>query len=141
MKKKLLKIFFLCCCGLTLTGCEFNQETFNKALNYVVYAIGIVAAGTLLFFLALALVGVFYKGKKYSVKVLKKHEFKFKRRKGFSLRGSQTNARYARSKIDVEINGKKKTVKCEDNVILDKLSVGKTHNLRIRFNTINKILK
>ncbi|MDR0222373.1 MAG: hypothetical protein LBI38_02405 [Oscillospiraceae bacterium] len=141
MKKKILKISFALGLTAVLAGCEFNQNVFNGALNAVIRAIGILAAGILLFFLATAIIGAFYKGKKVGVKVLKKHELKFKQRKGFSLRGSKINARYARSKIDVEINGKKKTIKCEDNVILDKLSVGKTHNIRLRFNTITKILK
>lgn len=117
-----------------------NQEVFGKAVNYVIYALGIAAGAVLLFFFAAAVVSAFYKGKKTGVKILKKREVKFKRSRN-RRRGGNVNERYSRSKIDVEVNGEKKTLKCNDLVILDKLSVGGSYSVRVKFGSIVKILR
>jgi len=117
-----------------------SREAFDKAVNYAVYALGIAAAAILLFFFAAAIASSVYKGKKTQVKILKKHEVKFKR-----ARNKRTNryagGRFFRSTIDVEVGGEKKTLKCNDNVILDKLSVGGSYNVRVKFGTVVKILR
>jgi len=120
-------------------------ETFDKVMNYVIYALGIAALAVLLFFFVAAIVSVVYKGKRVAVKILKKHELKFKRRRTSikNTKAASRGSRYSRSKVDVEFTdtGDKKTLKCNDFVILDKLSVGYTYNLRVKFGVIEKILK
>ncbi|MCL2634838.1 MAG: hypothetical protein FWD34_10040 [Oscillospiraceae bacterium] len=139
--KKLLSLSGIAGLFLILTGCNFEQSHLNSTVNYAVYAIGIAAVGILAFFIIFSVVSTIYKGKKTAIKVLKKKELKFEQRKGVGAKTAQINARYSRSKIVVEIGEKKKTLRCNDNVILDKLSVGKTHNVRVKFGVIVKILK
>lgn len=117
-----------------------NQELFGKIVNYVIYALGGAAAAVLLFFFVMAVVSAFYKGKKTKVKILKKHEVRFKRKRGKTKYGNASE-RFYRSKIDAETDGKQKTFKCNDIVILDKLSVGGVYNVRVKFGAIVKILR
>jgi|GEM_PF-5384769 len=116
-------------------------ETFGKVVNNVVMGLGIIAAAVLLFFFIAAIVSLVYRGKTVGIKVLKKHEVKFKKRRTRDSRLASRGGRYQRSKIDVEIDGDKKTLKCNDFVILDKLSVGGKYNVRVKFGAIIKILK
>ena len=156
--KKTARLFLLITLGaflgLSLTGCEFTPDSFGSGWNVFMIVLGIAAGGLLLFFIGYAVVSGIYKGKDVSAKIVKKVESKVLRGNTYGGRGSpgyggQTLSRKARrqkerirySKVIIELEGERKTLKCNDFAILDKLSVGKTQRIRIKFGEIVKVLK
>ncbi|MCL1881485.1 MAG: hypothetical protein FWF76_04845 [Oscillospiraceae bacterium] len=155
MKK--LKLFALIAMGITvigLSGCEFSTTGFGGFWNGVIIAFGILAGVVLLAFIVFAIVSAFYKGKIYEIKVIKKKEDKvlrgntigrgtpgYKGQTDLSRRARRQKGRIRYCKVVAEIEGENKTLKCNDLVILDKLIIGKTNKVRIRFGEIIKIIK
>jgi len=137
-----------------LSGCQYSLEGFGGAWNVMVTVLAILAGAVLLFFVGVGIASTFYKGKDVTVKVLKKKEPKVlqgstmgKTSAGYRASGTMSRkqrrqkGRIRFSKVIVELDGAKKTLKCNDVVLLDKLSVGRSNNVRIRFGEIIKILK
>jgi len=152
--KKTIKISSLAALGLFLTGCEFTPNSFGSGWNVFITILGIAAGAVLLFFIVLGIISMFYKGKDVSVKVLRKREAKvlrgnmmgkgspgYKNNTDTSRRARRQKGRIRFSKVIVELDGETKTLKCNDIVLLDKLMVGRTNKVRIRFGEIIKILK
>jgi len=151
--KKLLSVIGLL--GLLgLTGCEYTPDRFGGGWNIFVTILGIAAGVVLLFFIGLGVASVVYKGKDVQVKVVKKIESKvlrgnmmgksspgYKGQTDLSRKARRQKGRLRYSKILVEFDGKEKLLKCNDNVLLDKLAVGRINKIRIRFGEIIKILK
>jgi hypothetical protein len=138
---------------VALTGC-YSAGSHSNVWNIFIIALGILAGAVLLFFIVFAIVSSVYKGKDVKVKIVKKVESKvlrgnmmgrsspgYKANVDLSRRARRQKGRLKYSKIIVELDGKEKTLKCNDVVLLDKLSVGKMQNIRIRFGEIVKILK
>ncbi|MCL1832682.1 MAG: hypothetical protein FWG45_07240 [Oscillospiraceae bacterium] len=155
MKKfsKLYVFFAIAIVSLTMNGC-FDTNKFGKGWNNVIIGLGIAAAVILLAFIAYAIVTTFYKGKVVMVKVLKKKETRvlrgstigrgtpgYKGQTDLSRRARRQKTRMRYSKVVVELDGEKKTLRCNDVVLLDKLVVGKINKIRIRFGEIVKIQK
>jgi hypothetical protein len=139
---------------VSCTGCEFTPDGFGGMWNIMVTVLAVAMGAVLLFFIVLGFVSVFYKGKNVMVKVLKKKESKvlqggmmgktaagYKQAGGMSRKQRREKGRIRFSKVIVELDGKTKTLKCSDIVILDKLSVGKISKVRVRFGEIIKIMK
>jgi hypothetical protein len=136
-----------------LTGC-YDTNTHGNIWNGFITGIAILAAAVLVFFIVLGIASAFYKGKDVKVKVLKKHEAKvlrggmmgrsspgYKGQTDLSRRARRQKGRLKFSKVSVELDGKEKLLRCNDNVILDKLLIGKVNHIRIRFGEVIKILK
>jgi hypothetical protein len=150
MKKAIKFLPFIALLGM-LTACSSDDvpNQAGRGYNAVIIGIGITAAAVLVFFIGLAIVSAFYKGTDVHVKILKKKEPKVLANKIAGARGGADLSRRVRrqkgrirySKITVELDGKKKVLKCSDVVIFDKLPVGKIQKIRIRFGEIVKILK
>jgi hypothetical protein len=141
---------------LMASGCEFTTSDFGSGWNRVIMVLGIIAAAVLALFIAYAVVSVFYKGKAVTVKVLKKKETTVLRgntigrgtpgsgggKSDLSRKARRQKTRMRFSKVVVELSdGAKKTLRCNDVVLLDKLVVGKINKVRIRFGEIVKILR
>jgi hypothetical protein len=157
MKKRALTLKLLPFAGLAafLTGCDFTPNAAGQGYNTFIIGIGIVSGLVLGFFVVLGIVSAFYKGNDLQVKVVKKVEPKVLRgnmmgRGSPGYRGNTDTSRRARrqkgrirySKITVELeDGREKVIRCNDVVLFDKLLVGKTQKIRIRFGEIIKILK
>jgi hypothetical protein len=156
--KKVLKFLIFAGLAVLLTACtDFTPEGMGGQYNVFVIALAIGAGAILAFFIVLGIVSAFYKGKDVKVKIIKKKESKVLRggvmgRTSPGYRGGGDTSRKARrqkgrlrySKVTiefVELEGQQKTVKCNDIVIFDKLVVGKTQRVRVRFGEIVKILK
>ena len=154
--KKLNKLICLFALGImVLTGCNYDPNQLNQGLNWFVTGLGIAAVAVFVFLIVMAIVASKYKGKAVKVKVVKKHEIivargstmggrglpGFKGTSGESRKTRRSKTRMSNSKVEVEIDGEKKILKCNDNVILDKLSIGKVQNVRVKFGAIVKILK
>ena len=152
--KKTLKLSTLIAFGALFTGCEFTPNNAGSGWNVFLAVLGIAAGAVLLLFIVYGVVSSVYKGKDVSVKVLRKVETKvlrgnmmgrsspgYKGQVDLSRRARRQKGRLRYSKIIVDIEGKTKTLKCNDNVILDKLMVGKINKIRIRFGEVVKILK
>jgi hypothetical protein len=154
MKK--FKLYGLSALGaaiLMLSGCERND--FGQAWNWGIIGLGIVAGAVLLGFIVYAFISTFYKGKVVELKVIKKKETTVLRgntigrgtpgggggRADLSRRARRQKTRMRYSKVVVEIDGEQKTLRCNDIVLLDKLMVGKTNKVRVRFREIVKIVK
>ena len=156
MKKamKLIKPGVLIALGGFFTGCEYTPNSFGSGWNVFITILGIAAGLVLLTFVVLGVVSAVYKGKDVGVKVLKKKEAKvlrgntmgrsspgYKGQTDLSRRARRQKGRLRYSKVVVELDGQTKEFRCNDNVILDKLMVGRINKVRIRFGEIIKILK
>jgi hypothetical protein len=152
MKKttKLLKALPILALGVLLSGCDFTPDDAGGGYNAIIIGIAILAAATLVFFIILAIISAFYRGKDVQVKIVKKIEPKVLEQKNSAgYRGATTSSRRTRrqkgrirySKITIESDGNEKTIRCSDIVIFDKLIVGKNMKIRIRFGEVVKILK
>ncbi|MCL1865875.1 MAG: hypothetical protein FWF82_00525 [Oscillospiraceae bacterium] len=155
--KNLLKTVVMFAAGLLLmsaTACEFSPNSAGQGYNKVIVGIGILAGLTLLFFVVVGIVTIFYKGKDVHVKIVSKKEPKVLRgglmgKTSAGYKGGTDTSRKARrqkgrirySKVTVELDGETKQIRCSDIVIFDKLLVGRIMHIRIRFNEIIKILK
>ncbi|MCL1789250.1 MAG: hypothetical protein FWG33_02740 [Oscillospiraceae bacterium] len=152
--KKTLKISALSALGLAFTGCRYTPNSFGTGWNVFITILGIAAGLLLLFFIIYGIVSSIYKGKDVTVKVLKKKEANvlrgnmmgrsspgYKGQTDLSRKARRQKGRLRYSKVIVELDGQTKTLKCNDNVLLDKLMVGKKNNIRIKFGEIVKILK
>jgi len=152
MKKLFYVVTLVGLAGL-LSGC-YDPASHNNAWNIFIIGLGIFAGSVILFFIIAGIVVSFYKGKDVEAKVLKKLEAKvlrgntigrgtpgYKGQTDLSRRARRQKGRHRNSKILIELDGKEKTIRCSDNVLLDKLIVGRTNKIRIRFGEIVKILK
>jgi hypothetical protein len=154
--KKFVKPYMFLIMGaaaLTMSGC-FDTNEFGRGWNRVIIGLGILAAAILVAFIGFAIVSTFYKGKVVMVKVLKKKETKvlrgstigrgtpgYKGQTDLSRKARRQKTRMRYSKVVVELDGVKKTLRCNDIVLLDKLVVGKINKIRVRFGEIIKIQK
>ena len=150
--KRAIQLFLLGTIGLILTGCGNGNvmQSVGPAWNTFITVLGICAGAVVVFFIVAGVITVFYKGKDVDVKVLKKKETKvlqnktsagYRGQSDLSRRARRQKGRIRYNKVVVELDGKKKTLKCNDIVIFDKLSVGKVNHVRIRFSEIIKLFK
>ncbi|MCL1902973.1 MAG: hypothetical protein FWF94_00965 [Oscillospiraceae bacterium] len=152
--KRRIKMLALVAMAVVFTGCEYTPNGFGSGWNVFITVLGIAAGAVLLFFIGYGIVSAVYKGKDVTVKVLRKKEANVLRgnmmgRSSPGYKGSVDLSRKARrqkgrirySKVIVELEGDTKTLKCNDNVLLDKLRVGKQNRIRIKFGEIVKILR
>jgi hypothetical protein len=151
-KAKLAGLIVMGLMVLVLTG--FTTNEFGRVWNWIIAGLGIAAGAVLLFFIIFAITSSFYKGKDVTAKVLKKKETTvlrgntigrgtpgYKGQTDLSRRARRQKTRLRYSKVVVELDGKEKTLRCNDIVILDKLLVGRDNRVRVRFGEIVKILK
>ena len=152
--KKAIKILPFAALAAFFSGCEFTPDDAGKSYNYIIYGISILAGATLLFFVILGIVSAIYKGKDMEMRIVKKLEPNvlrgglmgksspgYKGGVDLSRKARRQKGRMRYTKIIVEFDGQEKTFKCSDIVIFDKLFVGRSYNLRVRFGEIIKIIK
>jgi len=154
MKKiKVLGLAAILGAALGLTGC-FDTNEFGRGWNVAMIVLMCIAGAVLLFFVVYGIVSAVYKGKVCDVRVVRKIEKQVLRgstigrgtpgmsgRSDLSRKARRQKTRMRYNKVVAELDGKEKTLRVNDIVLLDKLIVGRVSKVRIRFGEIVKIMK